>query len=230
MAPRQTPPTTSQQLTRMWSELNGRYFAGLLPPIDLVWSRRLTSSVGLFVSRRGPRPRLARDGHRPPTTREIRLSLPLLQQVVQRSAYGGTRDREHAGTRNDSSMAIRHPEAATESWTGFSPQDDRDESGRRPGYHRLPFVTEGSPRPHAICLALSAMRPSVPTPATDDSTASAPLWHLPGIITGTSRHAIAFSRVSELIIRTCFTRRTMSCFSRPDQSPLRQACNCPLSS
>jgi predicted SprT family Zn-dependent metalloprotease len=88
MAPRQSPPVASQHLTRIWSELNGRYFAGLLPPIDLVWSRRLTSSVGLFVSRRDPRPRLDRDGHRPPTTREIRLSLPLLQQVVRRSTYG----------------------------------------------------------------------------------------------------------------------------------------------
>ena len=72
----------------MWSELNNRYFAGLLPPIDLVWSRRLTSSVGMFVSRRGPRPRLNQDGLRPPTKREIRLSLPLLQQVVQASEYG----------------------------------------------------------------------------------------------------------------------------------------------
>jgi predicted SprT family Zn-dependent metalloprotease len=72
----------------MWSELNDRYFAGLLPPIDLVWSRRLTSSVGMFVGRRGPRPRLDQDGHRPPTRREIRLSLPLLHQVVQRSEFG----------------------------------------------------------------------------------------------------------------------------------------------
>ena len=88
MSPRQFPPVTSQHLTQMWSELNGRYFAGLLPPIDLVWSRRLTSSVGMFVSRRGPRPRLDRDGLRPPTRREIRLSLPLLQQALQRSEYG----------------------------------------------------------------------------------------------------------------------------------------------
>ena len=79
---------TSQHLTKMWSEVNGRYFAGLLLPIDLVWSRRLTSSVGMFVSRRGPRPRLDQDGLRPPTRREIRLSLPLLQQAAQRSAYG----------------------------------------------------------------------------------------------------------------------------------------------
>ena len=79
---------TTQQLTHRWNELNGRYFAGLLPPITLVWSRRLTSSVGLFVSRRGPRPRLDRDGLRPSPKREIRLSLPLLQQVVQQSEYG----------------------------------------------------------------------------------------------------------------------------------------------
>jgi predicted SprT family Zn-dependent metalloprotease len=88
MSPHQSPPVTSHHLTQIWSELNGRYFAGLLPSIDLVWSRRLTSSVGMFVSCRGPRPRLDRDGHRSPTRREIRLSLPLLQQVAQRSAYG----------------------------------------------------------------------------------------------------------------------------------------------
>ena len=87
--PHRPPPVSAHQLIEMWKELNGSYFAGLLPPIDLVWSRRLTSSVGLFVSRRGPRPRLDRDGLRPPTKREIRLSLPLLQQVVRQS-----KDRE----------------------------------------------------------------------------------------------------------------------------------------
>jgi predicted SprT family Zn-dependent metalloprotease len=88
MALCQSPPVTTRQLTKIWTTLNGRYFEGQLPPIDLVWSRRLTSSVGLFVSRRGPRPRLDRDGVRPPTRREIRLSLPLLQQVIQQSKYG----------------------------------------------------------------------------------------------------------------------------------------------
>lgn len=88
MAPRQFPPLNSQHLTRMWNELNGRYFSDQLPPINLVWSGRLTASVGMFVSRRGPRPRLDRDGRRPPAMREIRLSLPLLRQVVQRSEYG----------------------------------------------------------------------------------------------------------------------------------------------
>jgi len=76
---------TLQHLIRIWSELNDRYFASLLPPIDLVWSRRLTSSVGMFVSHRGPRPRLNQDGLRPPTKREIRLSLPLLLQAAQAS-------------------------------------------------------------------------------------------------------------------------------------------------
>jgi len=71
----------------MWGELNSRYFAGLLPSIDLVWSRRLTSSVGMFVSRRGPRQRLSPEGLRPSIKREIRLSLPLLREVVQRSEY-----------------------------------------------------------------------------------------------------------------------------------------------
>jgi len=88
MAPRQSPPVTAQHLTQMWSELNGRYFSSLLPPIDLVWSRRLTSSVGMFVSRRGPKPRLDQNGLRPSTKREIRLSLPLLQQVTKERACG----------------------------------------------------------------------------------------------------------------------------------------------
>ena len=88
MSSHASPPVTSQHLTQMWSALNARYFGGLLSPIDLVWSRRLTSSVGLFVTRRGPRPRIDRDGLRPPTQREIRLSLPLLEQVVQQGGYG----------------------------------------------------------------------------------------------------------------------------------------------
>ena len=82
------PPLSTERLQNVWRDLNGQYFGGDLPSIAIVWSRRLTSSVGMFVSRRGPRPRLDRDGLRPPTKREIRLSLPLLQQVVRRSEYG----------------------------------------------------------------------------------------------------------------------------------------------
>ena len=81
-------PLPTERLQKIWHDLNAQYFDGALPSIAIVWSRRLTSSVGMFVSRRGPRPRLNQEGLRPPIKREIRLSLPLLHQVVQRSAYG----------------------------------------------------------------------------------------------------------------------------------------------
>ena len=79
---------TTQHLTKMWSELNDHYFGGALLPIDLVWSRRMTSSVGMFVGRGGPRSRANHDGTRNPTKREIRLSLPLLKRADQASEYG----------------------------------------------------------------------------------------------------------------------------------------------
>lgn len=80
------PMTLSpEELQAQWRDLNGRYFAGLLPPIAIVWSRRLTSSVGMFASRSGPRtPQPAAAGH---CRREIRLSLPLLERLAERSAY-----------------------------------------------------------------------------------------------------------------------------------------------
>lgn len=71
-----------------WRTLNERYFAGLLPTIAIVWSRRLTSSAGMFVSRGGPRPRLLGaliPAHR--ATREIRLSEPLLTRLSERTPY-----------------------------------------------------------------------------------------------------------------------------------------------
>jgi predicted SprT family Zn-dependent metalloprotease len=74
-----------EELQARWRDLNARYFAGLLPPIAIVWSRRLTSSVGMFASRSGPRtPQPAAAGH---CRREIRLSLPLLERLAERSAY-----------------------------------------------------------------------------------------------------------------------------------------------
>jgi predicted SprT family Zn-dependent metalloprotease len=82
------PPLTSSQLTEIWSDLNRRYFDGALPPIALVWSRRLTASVGMFVSRTGPRSSW-REGATPKTSkREIRLSLPLLTPLVARTPFG----------------------------------------------------------------------------------------------------------------------------------------------
>ena len=87
MAGRPTPPLTSQQLAAIWSELNARYFSGLLPSIGLVWSRRLTSSVGMFVSRTGPRSVWA-GGHHASSQREIRLSLPLLTPLLAHTPNG----------------------------------------------------------------------------------------------------------------------------------------------
>lgn len=70
------PPATSvEELQRHWADLNGRYFGGALPSIDIVWSRRLTSSAGMFVSRAGPRTATA---HCFASRRGIRLSAPLL--------------------------------------------------------------------------------------------------------------------------------------------------------
>lgn len=88
MMPGSTPPLASEELTAIWFDLNVRYFDGVLPPIDLVWSRRLTSSVGMFVSRGGPRSSWSEPAsHRLPR-REIRLSLPLLTPLLAQSPHG----------------------------------------------------------------------------------------------------------------------------------------------
>lgn len=72
-------------LQAQWRHLNARYFADLLPPIPVVWSRRLTSSIGMFVNRGGPRaPQLSTAGR---SRREIRLSLPLLERLAERTPY-----------------------------------------------------------------------------------------------------------------------------------------------
>jgi predicted SprT family Zn-dependent metalloprotease len=67
-----------------WHALNARYFDNRLPPIPIVWSRRLTSSVGMFVSRGGPRMPSAAGGR---SRREIRLSQPLLERLAERTPY-----------------------------------------------------------------------------------------------------------------------------------------------
>ena len=88
MALRTNLPLTSQQLGAMWADLNRRHFNGALPPIDLVWSRRLTSSVGMFVSRAGPRSSWSANPSHKSAQREIRLSLPLLKPLLARTPYG----------------------------------------------------------------------------------------------------------------------------------------------
>lgn len=76
-----------EQLQSEWRRLNERYFDGLLPPIPVVWSRRLTSSVGMFVSRGGPRLRQFDASNPARTRREIRLSEPLMARLAERTAY-----------------------------------------------------------------------------------------------------------------------------------------------
>lgn len=82
-----TVSLATESLQSQWQELNERYFASLLPPVSIVWSRRLTSSIGLFVSRTGPRGRRDRNRAQPHRHREIRLSLPLLERLTARTPY-----------------------------------------------------------------------------------------------------------------------------------------------
>ncbi len=78
----ETAPVTLEQLHAHWSDLNARYFGGALPSIEIVWSARLTSSAGMFVSHAGPRSR--EDGREGRARRLIRLSTPLLQHLSER--------------------------------------------------------------------------------------------------------------------------------------------------
>jgi hypothetical protein len=73
-------PTRAELQTR-WQYLNGRYFSGALPSIATLWSPRLTSSVGMFTSRGGPRTSIGQG------SREIRLSLPLFVRLGNRTPY-----------------------------------------------------------------------------------------------------------------------------------------------
>jgi hypothetical protein len=69
--------SSADALQHLWTDLNLRYFAGKLPPIPIEWSRRLTSSAGMFIGREGPRSHgLRKDPAN--ARRVIRLSVPLL--------------------------------------------------------------------------------------------------------------------------------------------------------
>jgi len=72
-------------LQARWRALNARYFSGRLSPISIVWSRRLTSSVGIFSSQ--GRPRVSQLAAAGGGRREIRLSLPLLERFAERTPY-----------------------------------------------------------------------------------------------------------------------------------------------
>ncbi len=78
-------PFSAEGLRTHWRQLNTRYFSGALPPITIRWSRRLTSSVGMFASRGSARALQ----QMPPGShlREIRLSLPLFERLAGRTRY-----------------------------------------------------------------------------------------------------------------------------------------------
>jgi predicted SprT family Zn-dependent metalloprotease len=80
-----SPYLSLDALQAMWQQLNTRYFSHALPLITIRWSRRLTSSVGMFVSRGGPR--ASHPGSPNRTRREIRLSLPLFIRLAERTPY-----------------------------------------------------------------------------------------------------------------------------------------------
>ncbi|WHZ23936.1 MAG: hypothetical protein OJF47_003048 [Nitrospira sp.] len=70
---------STEPLLTIWADLNNRYFRGALPAIRIEWSRRLTSSAGMFVCRVGPRqahPQSTGDA----TRRCIKLSAVLLRE------------------------------------------------------------------------------------------------------------------------------------------------------
>lgn len=89
------PSLTPEYLQATWADLNGRYFRQALPPIRILWSSRLTASMGLFYSRFGPRSRAAGGGPADPDRRVIRLSLPLFRQLYANRLPG---DRELIST------------------------------------------------------------------------------------------------------------------------------------
>jgi predicted SprT family Zn-dependent metalloprotease len=72
------------QLQSIWCDLNRRYFHDKLSPISILWSRRLTASVGMFVSHMGPKAPHMSSGER----RLIRLSIPLLKDQPEDELIG----------------------------------------------------------------------------------------------------------------------------------------------
>ena len=71
----------SGHVQALWADLNVRFFGGALPPIQIDWSSRLTSSAGMFVCRTGPRTRGVATGETLRERRVIRLSAPLLRRT-----------------------------------------------------------------------------------------------------------------------------------------------------
>ena len=76
------------QLLEEWARLNDRYFGGTLPVIHIEWSRRLTASAGMFLSRIGPRARMDSMKLLHGPRRLIRLSLLLLRNEPYEEVAG----------------------------------------------------------------------------------------------------------------------------------------------
>jgi predicted SprT family Zn-dependent metalloprotease len=70
---------SSEPLQAIWADLNRRFFRSALPPIRIEWSRRLTASAGMFVSRLGPRHSSSLVIDDPSGRRCIKLSAVFLQ-------------------------------------------------------------------------------------------------------------------------------------------------------
>jgi len=78
-------PFSAEGLQTHWQQLNVRYFSGSLSPITIRWSRRLTSSVGMFACR--GKARMSQRFALGQRLREIRLSLPLFERLATRTRY-----------------------------------------------------------------------------------------------------------------------------------------------
>jgi predicted SprT family Zn-dependent metalloprotease len=76
-----SPHFSDQELYALWARYNEQYFGGALRPIPISWSARLTSSVGMFISRTGPRCPPERAEQAGSERRSIRLSSRLLKQA-----------------------------------------------------------------------------------------------------------------------------------------------------
>ncbi|MGD9726177.1 MAG: SprT-like domain-containing protein [Nitrospiraceae bacterium] len=90
-----TAHLTPEYLQTTWTDLNGRYFHHALPSIPILWSPRLTASMGVFFSRTGPRARVPGEEPNHQIRRVIRLSLPLFRKLYESRPTG---DREVIGT------------------------------------------------------------------------------------------------------------------------------------
>ena len=85
----------TDHIQKLWADLNVRYFHGALAPIPIVWSRRLTASTGLFVSRGGPRAVDVTQPANESSRRCIKLSLPLLDSGTPAVTWKLTRTLAH---------------------------------------------------------------------------------------------------------------------------------------